>query len=122
MTYIYGLRCPIDNKIRYVGKADDPDRRYGTHVTLRELGAGPHAALSPKQAWIKTLQDKGLRPDMVVLEKVGAETAVWRAAERRWIEHLLAEGHPLTNSSILRRGVPYKSSWYATRAITATAG
>src|SRR5215218_5074386 len=116
-TYIYGLRCPIEDKIRYVGKADDPEKRYGTPAprSRRDLGAGPHAMPSPKQAWIKKLRDKGLRPDMVILEEVSTETATWRAAERRWIAHLLTEGHPLTNSSVLRKGVASRLSWYATR-------
>lgn len=88
-TYIYGLECPIAGRIRYVGKAGDPNARFKQHL-YRGDWSNPH-----KRRWLDSLAQKQMRPRLVVLEAVTSET--WKAAEMRWIKRLRAEGHHLTN-------------------------
>ncbi len=86
-TCIYGLRCPLTGKFRYVGKSDNPLRRLEEHIKGSTNAAN--------RQWMRGLIRQGLRPEMVILEWAGQDT--WRAAERCWVSRLRAEGHPLTN-------------------------
>jgi hypothetical protein len=56
-TYIYGLFCPVENKICYVGKSHDPVNRLRTHITL---APGPHAHHdTPKVRWLQGVASAG---------------------------------------------------------------
>ena len=90
-TYIYGLLCPIQNKIRYVGKANNPAERYRQH-----LRGGP--GNKHKGKWLGELTDQGMQPKLVILEKVANQKPLWESAEIRWFDRLVFEGHPLTNN------------------------
>lgn len=107
-TYIYGLLCPVENKIRYVGRSRKVAERFAHHIKLHDRPAKTKYH-TPKHRWIMELADQGLEPKLVILESVdtGIEgedgrmywnEAAWIDAERRWIDRLRDEGHPLTNS------------------------
>jgi hypothetical protein len=89
-NYIYGLRDPRDGKIKYVGHTRNPRARYAGHVGL-PAGRG----LNAKEQWVKDLRDRGMRPELVILEcpDIGAAT---NKAERKWICAAQADG-PLFN-------------------------
>jgi hypothetical protein len=90
MTVIYGLRCPIANCIRYIGKANDPQKRLALH--LRNAPTARHHC----GKWIAKLLKQGLRPTIEVLHDVGPEES-WEQAEIRLIAEYRAAGAPLTN-------------------------
>ena len=82
-TYIYGLCCPVTEKVKYVGKTTSLKRRFAEHK---------HNCISKSSYenthlmhWWKKLAAQGLSPVMVILEEVNSES--WKDAECRWIKH-----------------------------------
>lgn len=88
-TFIYALTDPRDGMIRYVGKADDPARRYAAH-TKEVRQRNPY-----KEAWIAQLSALGLQPGLLILEQVSMSD--WSERERFWITHHRGLGSRLTN-------------------------
>lgn len=68
---IYSLNDPRDGRVRYVGRAARPDRRFATHL------ARPHSPAL--RAWAAELRDLGLRPVLNILGD---------GIEAEWIERL----------------------------------
>jgi hypothetical protein len=90
MTYIYGLKDPNTNEIRYIGKSDNPKARFQNHMALSKADVNRH-----KKHWISGLLAQGQKPLLVTLEKVSDKQ--WEDRERWWIQHGRASGWPLTN-------------------------
>ena len=57
---IYGLICPIDNELRYIGKTVDMKARLRTHkhAVKKKIKIGKR--LNHKENWIKKILDNGL--------------------------------------------------------------
>lgn len=89
MRYIYGLLCPIDNVLKYIGACVDPDTRRWKHIDNKQP---PNKDVG---AWISDLKSRGLEPAFIVLCRV--QSKHWRKVERQWIEDMRAKGHPLFN-------------------------
>ena len=89
MTTIYGLTDPATGEVRYIGKSNNPEKRLKNHLRDRRK--------SHRVSWLKSLTRSGLRPGLVILEKV--DDADWQEAERRWIKHFQEQGADLTNST-----------------------
>lgn len=83
---IYALCDPRTGEIRYIGKANNSQKRLQAH--LRESRRD-----YPVYRWIRKLAQEGLAPAMKVLEH--AED--WREAERRLIALSRARGDRLLN-------------------------
>lgn len=96
-TYIYGLIDPRSGEIRYVGKANDVQRRLREHLKPCALKANTH-----KINWIKSLLLIGLQPDAVTLDTVDVDVS--SESEQAWITKLLKAGLPLTNGAEGGRG------------------
>lgn len=96
IAYIYGLVCPIDGGIRYIGKSIRPKERLQNHMND---GGSCH-----RTHWLRKLKSLGLRPDIQILEEV-PECEVWQDRERYWISHGLSLGWRLTNNTIGGDGV-----------------
>jgi len=92
--YIYGLIDPDSRCIRYVGCTAKPRKRF-----LQHCSPISHA---PKDEWVRSLKDRGLKPGFVILEVLEHEN-MWRCdsmanrAERFWIATLLRCNTPLLN-------------------------
>ncbi len=59
-AYIYALRCPETNEVRYIGKAKDPHSRLGGHIRSAGLRNRPLGN------WIASLLKRGKRPSMTI--------------------------------------------------------
>lgn len=102
MVFIYGLLCPIDEAIRYIGKSVMPEKRFIAHLSgARRQTYDHHTA-----RWIRKLEADNLRPSLVILEEL-ADGADWRSAERGWITRAQKAGWPLTNSTAGGEGLDY---------------
>lgn len=63
---IYALICPIDNKIRYIGKSANYKQRFKDHC--KDIGD-----TTAKKIWITNLKNKGLIPILVILDSAKTE-------------------------------------------------
>lgn len=94
--YIYYLICPIENKVRYVGKTKNPKSRYKQHISKLDK------LITPKRKWLESLFEKKLLPIMKIVE----ETTVERGRER---EQYHVELHKDTILNIHNPGKGMKS-------------
>lgn len=90
-TFIYALLDPRTGEIRYVGKADNPEKRLLDH--LRQCNYGE----THRARWLRSLIVDGLRPLLEVIDEV-ADTE-WEAAECAYIAFYKECGHPLVNAT-----------------------
>ena len=88
--FIYVLRDPRTNEIRYVGKAADPARRLRAHCYGVRRQAHRYTA-----RWIRSLKALGLKPSMTVIDAGNGDGH--GAAERAWIAEFHRRGARLTN-------------------------
>lgn len=81
VVYIYILRDPRTNEIKYVGKTVDPRSRSKKHGLPSQLrGSGVR-----KVKWILELRSIGLRPIFEIIEECTEEN--WEERERYWISY-----------------------------------
>lgn len=73
-AYIYALRDPVTHRVKYIGKAYDPHRRYDQHLTKSSLAVN---------AWVRSVRLKGQNPELKILEQVSY--MYWQERERYWI-------------------------------------
>lgn len=93
-TFIYGLGDPTHfNKIRYIGKADNPKLRLRDHISK----AIKDKENNYKSNWIKTLLAKGLQPTLIILDEVPIDK--WEWFEQTWINEYRKLGFKLTNTT-----------------------
>lgn len=59
---IYALHCPKTKKITYIGKSINIRHRYAQHLR-------GESNTTPKALWVKSLEDKGLKPFVSILEE-----------------------------------------------------
>jgi hypothetical protein len=91
-TYIYTLKDPITNEIRYIGKANDPNKRILDHIKECKSSNKSH-----KISWVKSLLEKNLKPIVEILDEVSSEE--WERCEQYWISQFKSWGFNLTNIS-----------------------
>jgi hypothetical protein len=98
--YIYVLRDPRDDSVRYVGRTKNPERRYQSHLYKKYDGSFIHA----RRDWILELRSIGLRPRMELVETLHTPVAeaLVNERERRWMLHLFQQGANLTNVDCIR--------------------
>lgn len=88
-TFIYALCDPRTLEVRYVGKADDPYRRYCQHL----IDKYP----CHKNRWISSILLIGLNPILQILEQ--CDDSIWQERERNWIAFENKIGCRLTNET-----------------------
>ena len=92
MVNIYKLSDPISGEIRYVGKTHSSlHTRLGGHLTY--IGDNIE-----KNIWIKSLKEKGLRPEINLLEVTSEEFSDIREGE--WIQKFTNHGVKLLNKTL----------------------
>jgi DNA-binding XRE family transcriptional regulator/predicted GIY-YIG superfamily endonuclease len=86
--YVYALKDPRDDAIRYVGKSSNPAKRLASHCSKY--------AAAPVRAWV---EDMRAPPELDVLASVATETEAL-LLERGWITRLRASGAKLINGTV----------------------
>jgi len=88
-TFIYALKDPTTNEIRYIGKANDPHVRYKNHINkCRDKN-------THKRNWINKLREEKLKPILEILEEVPISR--WIEFEKIYIKKYLNDGCDLLN-------------------------
>lgn len=88
MYYIYTLECPVTAQVRYIGKTNNLSKRLSAHCKDK--------VKSHKSSWIKSLNNKGLKPVVTVLDQTEDEQECYKL-EQYWIAQFRAWGFDLTN-------------------------
>lgn len=89
LNLIYGLRDPITDEYRYVGKSTSGIKRPMSHFT--------HSHNNNVNEWIKTLKNKNLLPIIDILEEIDGENEL-SIRETYWI-NLFSESCKLFNDN-----------------------
>jgi len=97
--YIYTLKDPNTNQVRYVGKAKNPEDRYSNHIN-KGRDKNTH-----KRNWINKLRKTNQKPLLEIIE----ETAdiKWKEREKYWIKYYLDSGNKLVNYTEGGDGLTY---------------
>lgn len=88
--YIYILKDPNTDEIRYVGMTREPHARLSSH--LRGTKRYPKG---PKGKWIQGLMDNQQKPVMEIVEVCNSSN--WHGRESYWIAFYKEQGYNLTN-------------------------
>lgn len=88
---IYGLRDPRTKEIRYIGKTNNPKKRLSGHLRDARHGGNFHV-----HRWIRTLIDRDMLPEVVILESEISSSSI-DAREIWWISEGKRQGWKLTN-------------------------
>ncbi len=88
-TFIYILKDPVTGEIRYVGKTNDPEKRFLNHLSDREI--------NHRTNWIKSLLKREVTPAIEIIDEVLDEH--WQQWEVAWIEYFREQGCPLLNGT-----------------------
>lgn len=89
-TNIYVLIDPRDNRIRYVGKANNVEVRLRNHVKEARQGKTDH-----KANWLRQVLKDGYYPILEIVEVCSINE--WQYREIFWIEEMKRRGNYLTN-------------------------
>ena len=81
VAFIYGLKAPGSEEVRYVGKTDNLRKRLRQHVRSARVGSRTWC-----HKWVRTLLAQGSLPEIFVLEEVTRVN--WEGRERHWIQAL----------------------------------
>lgn len=93
MKSIYALVCPVSKQICYIGRSDNPERRFEGHMK--------DTADTAKTRWLKAIKELGLQPTLLILATVDDEYAA--IEEDRWIGFGLSVGWSLKNEVLPNR-------------------
>lgn len=91
--YLYALLCPA-GKIRYIGKTNDPHRRFIQHLSAARRGANSYRSGN----WLRSLLSRGEKPTMRIMHEVLPDQD-WRQCERDLISACQEVGIKLTNTA-----------------------
>jgi hypothetical protein len=98
-TNIYILIDPETNIVKYVGKSNNPKRRFGRHLS-RKTNAR-------KQQWLNALKNKDLKPELLIIDNVN--NSEWEFWEYHYINLYKSWGFDLLN---LQEGGRHNSSGF----------
>lgn len=104
-TFIYGLVCPLENTLKYIGKANNPHRRLKDHMyDIR--GMTPE-----KVEWIGELRKYKVKPELVILDEICISE--WEYWEAFYLGYFRSLGFQLINTSRSGNGLTYsnKQTW-----------
>lgn len=94
--YIYALKDPFTDEIRYIGKSIRPRERLTNECNER---VNTH-----RSRWIQSVLAKGKRPIQIIIETLPHD-AHWQSCEQMWIAYGRAIGWRLVNGTIGGDGV-----------------
>lgn len=91
-NYIYILKDPISNEIRYVGKSNNPEDRLRRHLQNNNL----IESWTPKNKWLLNLKNNNMLPIMEIIDSTEFDI---NELEIKWIKYYRDLGLDLTNGT-----------------------
>jgi len=88
-TFIYALIDPITEEVRYIGKSNNPKKRFSGHVVDKNK--------TYKTMWIRSLKKQNLSPILEIIDSVSFFE--WEFWEQHYISLYRSWGFRLTNLS-----------------------
>jgi group I intron endonuclease len=92
-TFIYSLTDPLTGHVRYIGKSNNPSKRFKSHLCIRKKDC-----FARSKNWISSLKEIGLAPTMEIVDKVNHNE--WEFWETYYISLYKSWGFDLTNHQI----------------------
>lgn len=92
-NYIYILKDPISNEVRYVGKSNNPENRLKRHLNDNSL----IESWTSKNKWLLNLKNNNLLPIMEIIDYTDLDNI--DELEIKWIKYYRHLGFKLTNST-----------------------
>lgn len=89
-VFIYSLSCPTSGNARYIGKSNNPKKRFDQHLFEKYR--------SHKNHWIQSLKLNGLLPVMEIIDEV--PELEWEFWEMHYISLYKSWGFDLTNGDL----------------------
>lgn len=89
-TFIYALVDPVTDHVRYIGKSNNPKKRFSGHVVDK--------IRTHKTGWIKSLKKQNLLPVLEILDCV--PKSEWELWETHYIGLYRGWGFNLTNNTL----------------------
>lgn len=87
--FIYCLKDPRDNLVKYVGKSNNPKKRLKEHISESKTKK------TKKERWINKLLKLGIEPTLEILKEINVgESLIW---EPFFIKKFKQEGNILVN-------------------------
>ncbi len=93
-AYVYGLLCPLDLKIKYIGMTVDLERRIKYHAKYPN---------NCNKDWVGFLNSKNEKPLILIIEECTIKNA--RERELFYIYHYINMGVKLNNSQIKKQKI-----------------
>lgn len=98
MRYIYSLKNPENNEIKYIGQTDNIRRRFNDHLR-KSLNPNDSEYETYKSRWIRKLLNEGVNPVLDIIEECDT-IEISNNREKFWIEKMTEMGVKLTNSYV----------------------
>jgi hypothetical protein len=96
MRFIYVLKDPISEEIRYVGQTNNLERRYSRHLA-NSLNEKSHEYQTYKSRWIRKIISENSFPIIEIIEECNSYLES-NKKEKYYIERFTENGFKLTNS------------------------
>lgn len=97
----YALIDPRNGEPFYVGHTVDLEGRFQSHILSGQIALDmnrPREGLTAKEGYIAALLEKGIEPEVLVLDESRCTASESRLREREWCERLARTGSILLNA------------------------
>ena len=101
-TFIYILQNPVTLETKYIGKSNNPKKRFSYHCSVG------YKSNNKTGNWLKSLKKLNLKPLMTIIDETEDN---WQDLESYWISQFRTWGFNLTNHTNGGEGVYGGGEW-----------
>ena len=101
-TFIYILQNPVTLETKYIGKSNNPKKRFSHHCSVG------YKSNNKTGNWLKSLKKLNLKPLMTIIDETEGN---WQDLESYWISQFRTWGFNLTNHTNGGEGVYGGGEW-----------
>ena len=101
-TFIYILQNPVTLETKYIGKSNNPKKRFSHHCSVG------YKSNNKTGNWLKSLKKLNLKPLMTIIDETEDN---WQDLESYWISQFRTWGFNLTNHTNGGEGVYGGGEW-----------